>query len=82
MEIEAHGREGREGFSVVHHKEQKERGVYEMPETHIMKSHGELMNHVHDHFSGVGSKETPEGERDCPLCEGDDGAAGAEGSKK
>lgn len=67
MEIESHGKEG---FSVVHHMEQKDRGVYAMPETHIMKSHGELLNHLHDHFSKEGSKETPEGERDCPLCEG------------
>jgi hypothetical protein len=74
MEIEPHGKEG---FSVVHHMAQKERGVYTMPETHIMKSHGQLLNHLHDHFSKEGSKETPEGERGCPFCGEAEGAGGA-----
>jgi hypothetical protein len=65
MSIEPHEKEG---FTVRHDMNSGERGVYEEPETHIMKNHGELMNHVHDHMSKHGSKEPEGDERDCPFC--------------
>ena len=59
---------GKEGFSVTHHHDSPTRGEYVEPETHIMKTHGELMNHIHDHMSKEGAKDGGEGERDCPFC--------------
>lgn len=64
MEIHPHGKEG---FSVIHHAEQSTKGEYKEPTTHIMKSHGELMDHVHDSMKAHGSKGG-----DCPMCAGDD----------
>ena len=60
---------GKEGFSVIHHHESPNRGEYIEPSTHIMKTHGELMNHVHDHLSKEGAKDGGDGERDCPFCQ-------------
>ena len=67
MEITPHGKEG---FTVVHHHEQNldTRGSYKEPKTHVMKGHGELMKHVHDHMSEHGSKDVITGEADCPVC--------------
>jgi hypothetical protein len=72
MEIQPHGKEG---FSVIHHHEQSTKGEYKEPTTHIMKHHGELMDHVHDHMKQHGSQKEEDG--DCPMCAGDD-----EGSKE
>jgi hypothetical protein len=65
MSIEPHGKEG---FVVRHDMDSGQRGVYQEPETHVMKSHGELMNHVHDHMAEHGSKESEGDERPCPMC--------------
>jgi hypothetical protein len=66
MSIEPHGKEG---FVVTHHHESPARGEYIEPETHMMKTHGEVMNHVHDHMASQGSSKEVEGERPCPFCQ-------------
>ena len=66
MTIEPHGKEG---FTITHHHEIPTRGEYIEPETHVMKTHGEVMNHVHDHLSSAGAKDGGDGERDCPFCQ-------------
>lgn len=64
MEIHPHDKEG---FSVVHHAKQEDRGAYTEPKTHIMKTHGELIQHVHDHMKDSGAPTAGE-ESDCPMC--------------
>lgn len=54
---------GNEGFSVQHDHNQEMRGEYKEPKTHIMKTHGEMVQHVHDAMKSSGEQGA-----DCPIC--------------
>lgn len=67
----------KEGFSVVHHQHQNERGHYKEPKTHILKHHGELMDHLHEHLSKHGPGKGP-----CKFCEADEAKKVADDKSK
>lgn len=61
---------GKEGFTVTHDHQQSTRGEYTEPQTHVMKTHGEMLHHVHEHMKGSGSKQESDSGKGCPFCEG------------
>ena len=60
------GIHGKDGFTAVHHFEQKDRGKYTEPHTVPLKTHGELMDHIHEQTKGMGQQ------GDCPMCGSDE----------
>jgi hypothetical protein len=66
------------GFQVTHHNEPAERGTYEEPKTHIMKTHGHLMHHLHEHLGSLGYKGKAKevSEKECPICDKEEAKEG------
>ena len=66
LHVHGHGTEN-EGFEAEHEYGQEGNGEYHPPKSMgVMKHHGEVMAHVHEHLKNMGSDDNEDG--DCAMC--------------